>query len=79
MSTYLEVGSQELKARIEALPGHLRQIVDLVGRAYSNKEIAAVTGLSLNTVATYVKHVLSELGVRRGELTIQMTRLRLRD
>lgn len=79
MSTSLGVGSQELKARIEALPGHLRQIVDLVGRAYSNKETAAVTGLSLNTVATCVKHALSELGVRRGELTIQMARLRLRD
>ena len=74
-----EAGDQELKAQIEALPGHLRQVVDLIGRAYSNKEIAAETGLSLNTVTTYVKNALAELGVRRGELTMEMIRLGLSD
>lgn len=72
-----EAGDRELKAQIEALPGHLRQVVNLIGRAYSNKEIAAETGLSLNTVTTYVKKALNELGVRRGELTMKMIRLSL--
>ncbi|EEJ54037.1 Transcriptional regulatory protein devR (dosR) [Mobiluncus mulieris] len=70
-----ENGDQELKAKIEALPEHLRIIVNLIGEARSNKEIAKATGLSLHTVTTYIKRILKKLNIRRGQLTLEMIRL----
>lgn len=78
-STNPQPPNLELQAEINALPRHLRQVVNLIGKAYSNKEIAAETGLSINTVSTYVKCALAELGMRRGELIMQMIRLSLRE
>ena len=77
VSTNPQPANLQLQSQIDALPQHLRQVVQLIGKAYSNKEIAAETGLSINTVSTYVKCALAKLGMRRGELTMQIIRLGL--
>lgn len=72
-------GDKQLAAEIAALPPHLRQIVNYIGMAYSNKEIEAASGLKPHTVNSYIKEALTLLGYRRGELLMEMVKLDLAD
>jgi DNA-binding NarL/FixJ family response regulator len=49
--------------RLRSLSERERQILVLVTRGYSNRRIAEVSYLSLNTVRTHVQNVLVKLGV----------------
>jgi len=49
----------------EALTGQERKVFELVGRGHSNREVAAITGLSEKTVRNYLTRVFEKLGVRR--------------
>ena len=48
---------------LRSLSGRERQILTLLARGYSNRRIAEVSVLSLNTVRTHVQNVLVKLGV----------------
>ena len=41
------------------------QVIDLIQRGMSNKEIAAALGIELTTVKNHVHHILAKLDVRR--------------
>lgn len=54
---------------VAALPPRLRQVLSLLARGRSEKQVAAQLGLSLHTVHDYVKGLHRRLGVQsRGEL-----------
>jgi DNA-binding NarL/FixJ family response regulator len=48
---------------LRSLSGRERQVLGLLARGYSNRHIAEVCYLSLNTVRTHVQNVLVKLGV----------------
>ena len=48
----------------QTLPPYLQRVLILLGRGYSNAEIAAEVHLSLATVRLYVKRLLLRLGVK---------------
>jgi DNA-binding NarL/FixJ family response regulator len=47
----------------ERLTRREQEILLLVAEGYTNKEIAAALGLSVDTVRTHVSHILSKLGL----------------
>jgi DNA-binding NarL/FixJ family response regulator len=47
------------------LPPRQQQVLDLIARGYSNKEIARALGLGLGTVKVHVAIVFQKLGVNR--------------
>ena len=48
------------------------EVLRQIARGHSNKDIAAVLGISEETVKTHVGHVLSKLQVgNRGQATVQ--------
>jgi DNA-binding NarL/FixJ family response regulator len=55
-----------------------KEVLAALSRGPSYKEIAAVLGISLNTVRTHLKQVYSKLGVRsRTAATVRLLRARL--
>jgi DNA-binding NarL/FixJ family response regulator len=55
--------AHHLDLRLRSLSERERQILVLVTRGYSNRRIAEVSYLSLNTVRTHVQNLLVKLGV----------------
>jgi DNA-binding NarL/FixJ family response regulator len=55
--------AHHLDLRLRSLSERERQILVLVTRGYSNRRIAEVSYLSLNTIRTHVQNVLVKLGV----------------
>lgn len=51
--------------RLAALTLREQEIVRLVGRGASNKEIARALQLSVNTVKTHIRHILEKLQIER--------------
>jgi two-component system, NarL family, nitrate/nitrite response regulator NarL len=58
----------------EALTGRQKQVMQLISRGYSNKEIARELRLSVATVKHHVHHVLTKLHVTRRTRVIQRIR-----
>ncbi len=52
-----------------------REIVDLIEQGLTNKEIALVTGLSLNTVEHHVRHLLFRVGASNRTEAVRRTRM----
>ncbi len=65
---------------VEGLTRQERQIFDLVGRGYSNRQIGDELFLAEKTVKNYVSNVLSKLGLsRRTEIAAMAARLAERE
>jgi DNA-binding NarL/FixJ family response regulator len=52
------------QARVEPLTDRERDVLSLVGRGASNKEIATELGISTKTVETYKARITDKLGLR---------------
>ncbi|WP_353066767.1 response regulator transcription factor [Arcanobacterium hippocoleae] len=65
--------------RLEKLPARLYRIAEYLAKSYTNREISRATGLSENTVGSYVRDTISLLGARRGEIAVKMRELNLGD
>lgn len=68
----------EFARRLEDLPQRLRKVADCLAQSMTNREISRATGLAENTVGSYVRDVITELGARRGEIAVKMGQLELR-
>jgi DNA-binding CsgD family transcriptional regulator len=47
--------------RTSRLSARERQVLDLVGRGFANKEIAAELGISIHTAGNHIRHILEKL------------------
>lgn len=66
-----QVQYQEFIARVEALPKHLKPVLNLMCQAKSNREIAEELFLQEGTVKSYVSDILRETGCSsRSEVTL---------
>lgn len=62
---------QEFRKRVDALPAHLKPVLELVTQALSNKEIARKLSLSESTIKSYVSDILTYTECNtRGQLTL---------
>jgi DNA-binding NarL/FixJ family response regulator len=63
--------------RADQLTPREHEVLDLIGRGFSNKRIARELGVAEKTVKTHVSHVLAKLGVAdRTQAALYVTRLR---
>jgi two-component system, NarL family, response regulator LiaR len=60
----------------ESLTAREREVLDLIGRGFSNKRIALELGVAEKTVKTHVSHVLGKLGLAdRTQAALYVSRL----
>lgn len=64
MQTFATPGAPRSEAPRSRLTPRERELVQLLAEGKSNKEAADVLGISLNTVETHRKNVMSKLGLR---------------
>lgn len=57
---------RDRRSGVEALPPRQRQILRMIGRGLSTKEIAAELGISIKTVETHRARMMEGLGCRRA-------------
>jgi two-component system, NarL family, response regulator LiaR len=69
----------ERDARYDELTPREREVLELIGRGFSNKRIALELGAAEKTVKNHVSHVLAKLGVAdRTQAALYAARLRTR-
>ncbi len=74
----LELEAREAQAwrELSTLTRRERQVVQLVARGYTNRQIAATLVVSPETVKTHVRHTLEKLGVRsKPELRLRLAEI----
>ena len=54
----------DLERRVQRLTRRERQVMDLLGRGYANRDIAEALGLREGTIRIYVHRVIRQLGMR---------------
>jgi DNA-binding NarL/FixJ family response regulator len=70
MRLYLKLTASGIASGVEVLTKRERQILDLLRKRYSNREIASFLGISESTVKFHVSNVMSKQNVHcRRELT----------
>jgi DNA-binding NarL/FixJ family response regulator len=79
--THSAEGTYELSGRsIDALTERQREVLRLIGKGHSNKEIALRLGLAEITIKQHVSRILSALGVsNRTQAAITARRIALID
>lgn len=74
----VSAGNKELCALTEALTAREQEVLTLVAKGYSRKEIAGLLNLSSNTIARYVRDVYQKLNISsRAEAAVTACRLGL--
>ena len=67
----------ELERRIQRLTRRERQVMDLLGQGYANRDIAEALGLREGTIRIYVHRVIRQLGMRnRVDVALCASRMR---
>jgi DNA-binding NarL/FixJ family response regulator len=62
----------------EDLTPREREVLSLVGRGLRNSEVASALGLTVHTIASYIKSIYAKLGISsRAEAALKATRLGL--
>lgn len=73
-------GDEDFEVAWKQLPPRLQEVVQAIGRASTNDQIARTFGLSEGTVRGYVSEVLQRTGCRsRTEVAVRTVRLGLTD
>jgi NarL family two-component system response regulator LiaR len=73
------LAQDEQRDDYESLTAREREVLELIGRGYSNKRIALDLGIAEKTVKTHVSNVLGKLGVAdRTQAALYASRLRPR-
>jgi DNA-binding NarL/FixJ family response regulator len=67
----------ELERRVQRLTRRERQVMDLLGKGYANRDIAEALGLREGTIRIYVHRVIRQLGMRnRVDVALCASRMR---
>lgn len=67
----------ELERRVQRLTRRERQVMDLLGQGYANRDIAEALGLREGTIRIYVHRVIRQLGMRnRVDVALCASRMR---
>src|SRR5262249_22025174 len=56
-----EAGAQEIEDNLALLTDREREVLQLIAEGKTNKEIASLLGVSINTVETHRKHIMEKL------------------
>jgi DNA-binding NarL/FixJ family response regulator len=73
---FFQAPAQPAKAQIEVLSPREREVIELLARGYSYKEIAEALSISLPTVNTHIHRTYEKLHVRsRGQAVARYNRL----
>ena len=56
-----EAGGQQIEDNLALLTDREREVLQLIAEGKTNKEIAALLGVSINTVETHRKHIMEKL------------------
>ncbi len=73
----LHLDDPELERRIQRLTRRERQVMDLLGQGYANRDIAEALGLREGTIRIYVHRVIRQLGMRnRVDVALCASRMR---
>ena len=72
-----QLDDPELERRIQRLTRRERQVMDLLGQGYANRDIAEALGLREGTIRIYVHRVIRQLGMRnRVDVALCASRMR---
>jgi DNA-binding NarL/FixJ family response regulator len=67
----------ELERRVQRLTRRERQVMELLGQGYANRDIAEALGLREGTIRIYVHRVIRQLGMRnRVDVALCASRMR---
>lgn len=67
----------DLERRVQRLTRRERQVMELLGRGYANRDIAEALGLREGTIRIYVHRVIRQLGMRnRVDVALCASRMR---
>lgn len=70
------LADEDVDDAYESLTAREREVLDLIGRGFSNKRIALELGVAEKTVKTHVSHVLGKLGLAdRTQAALYVSRL----
>jgi DNA-binding NarL/FixJ family response regulator len=71
------IADPDLERRVQRLTRRERQVMDLLGRGYANRDIADALGLREGTIRIYVHRVIRQLGMRnRTDVALCASRIR---